>query len=263
MVGQIALTTGPAGDCDLGADTSVIAAANPPEQAADGWDLAPPLANRFCHIPWELPAEVVRDGFGGRWRRYDVPVSAPEDIAETVTREHVTVAGFLTARPDLLTVLPKTSVEQGRAFPTPRSWDMAATLSGWTTATGQSEEVRRILVRGCLGPGTSAEYLTYRDNLDLPDPELILRDPTRFVVPTRADQVYVIGAGVLAVTRANVTLDRWKATGTVLERIAQAGHPDIAVSFARDWIRERPSGATPDTAVLTALVPLLREARLI
>jgi DNA-binding NtrC family response regulator len=51
-----------AGDCHLGDDTSVIAAANPPEQAADGWDLAPPLANRFCHLNWDLPAEVVRDG---------------------------------------------------------------------------------------------------------------------------------------------------------------------------------------------------------
>jgi MoxR-like ATPase len=55
-----------AGDCHLGDDTSVIAAANPPEQAADGWDLAPPLANRFCHINWELPAEVVRDGLSKR-----------------------------------------------------------------------------------------------------------------------------------------------------------------------------------------------------
>ena len=39
-----------AGDCELGLDTSVIAAANPPEQAADGWDLAPPLANRLQTI---------------------------------------------------------------------------------------------------------------------------------------------------------------------------------------------------------------------
>jgi hypothetical protein len=252
-----------AGDCDLGADTSVIAAANPPEQAADGWDLAPPLANRFCHLPWELPAEIVRDGFSGRWRHFDVRVPDTRDVAEAVTREYVSVAGFLTARPDMVTVLPKTSAEQGRAFPTPRSWDMAAVLSGWATATEQSAGVRRILVRGCVGPGASAEYLTYRDSLDLPDPEVVLANPTGFVLPARADQIYVIGAGILAVVTNNLTVDRWRAAGMVLERIASSGHPDIAVSFARDWIKQRPDGQMPDTQVLTSLVPLLKEARLI
>jgi hypothetical protein len=252
-----------AGDCDLGADTSVIAAANPPELAADGWDLAPPLANRFCHLPWELPTDVVRDGFAGRWRRYDVSTPDAGKVADAVTRERVSVAGFLTARPDLVTVLPKTSAEQGRAFPTPRSWDMAATLAGWVTAAGQGEGVSRLLVRGCVGPGASAEYLTYRDSLDLPDPEHVLKDPAGFVVPSRADQIYVIGAGVLAVLRNNLTPERWQAAGVVLERIAQQGHPDIAVSFARDWIRERPGNQMPDASVLRALVPLLKEARLI
>ena len=252
-----------AGDCDLGTDTSVIAAANPPEQAADGWDLAPPLANRFCHLPWELPADIVRDGFTGRWRHYDISVPAPSDVLEATTREHVAVAGFLTARPDMVTVLPKTSAEQGRAFPTPRSWDVAAVLSGWVTATGQSEGVRRILVRGCVGPGASAEYLTYREALDLPDPEIVLKDPTGFVLPARADQIYVIGAGVLAVVANNMTTERWRAAGHVLERIASGGHPDISVSFARDWIKQRPDGQMPDTSVLKSLVPLLKEARLI
>lgn len=252
-----------AGDCDLGQDTSVIAAANPPEQAADGWDLAPPLANRFCHLDWELPTEVVRDGFAGRWSSYDVASPDADVLTQALTIELVRVAGFLTARPDLTTVVPASSSEQGRAFPTPRSWEMAATLSGWASATEQSEGTRRLLVRGCIGPGASAEFLTYRENLDLPDPEEILRDPTRFVVPGRADHIYVIGAGVMAVLRGNFNADRWNSAGLVLERIARDGHPDIAVSFARDWIKERPAGQMPSDEVLSSLIPLLREARLI
>jgi hypothetical protein len=252
-----------AGDCDLGADTSVIAAANPPEQAADGWDLAPPLANRFCHLPWELPADVVRDGLAGRWRSYEVPDADADAVDDAVRRERVSVAGFVTARPDMITVLPKNASEQGRAFPTPRSWDMTATLSGWVTATGQGEGVRRMLVRGCVGPGASAEFLTYRETLDLPDPEKVLAAPADFPMPTRADQIYVIGAGVLAVVRHNLTGERWQAAGVVLERIASGGHPDIAVSFARDWIRERPEGQMPSETMLKSLVPLLKEARLI
>ena len=252
-----------AGDCDLGQDTSVVAAANPPEQAADGWDLAPPLANRFCHVMWELPPEVVRDGFTGKWRHYSIPTPTDAQVLDAITRERVNVAGFLSARPDLSTALPKTSAEQGRAFPTPRSWDMVATLTGYAHAAGQSEGVQRVLVRGCVGPGASAEYLTYRDSLDLPDPEKVLGKPRDFVLPSRTDQIYVIGAGVLAVLRNNLTPERWDAAGIVLERIANGGHPDIAVSFARDWIAERPEGKMPDSQVLRALVPLLKEARLI
>ncbi|WP_155738840.1 AAA family ATPase, partial [Rhodococcus pyridinivorans] len=30
----------------------IVAAANPPSSAADGWELSPPLANRFVHLHW-------------------------------------------------------------------------------------------------------------------------------------------------------------------------------------------------------------------
>lgn len=252
-----------AGDCDLGRDTSVVAAANPPEQAADGWDLAPPLANRFCHLPWELPTEVVRDGFTGTWPNYEVPQPDADRLVEAQTYERIRVAGFLAARPDLTTALPSTAAEQGRAFPTPRTWEMTATLSGWVDACGQREGVRRMLVRGCLGPGASSEYLIYRENLDLPDPEQVLLHSADFVIPSRADQIYVLGAGILTIIRHNQTPERWHAAGQVFERIAGSGYPDIAVSFARDWLRDRPDGVMPQESVLQALVPLLREAGLI
>jgi MoxR-like ATPase len=38
------------GDLFLPRAVQVVAAANPPERAADGWDLSPPLANRFLHV---------------------------------------------------------------------------------------------------------------------------------------------------------------------------------------------------------------------
>src|SRR4051795_1643706 len=40
------------GDLLLPRAVHVVAAANPPERAADGWDLTPPLANRFLHIDY-------------------------------------------------------------------------------------------------------------------------------------------------------------------------------------------------------------------
>ena len=35
---------------------AIVAAANPPEQASDGWDLSAPLANRFVHLDWRATA---------------------------------------------------------------------------------------------------------------------------------------------------------------------------------------------------------------
>jgi hypothetical protein len=252
-----------AGDCHLGDDTSVIAAANPPEQAADGWDLAPPLANRFCHINWELPAEVFRDGLAGNWVSYSIKTPQPKKLEEAMIAERAALAGFLASRPDLTTVLPKTSAEQGRAFPTPRSWEMVAILAGWITACDLEPSVRRIAVMGCVGTGAAAEYISYRDNIDLPNPEEIIASPRNFVIPNRMDKIYVIGASLMAVLRNNMTKERWDAVGIVLERIADGGNPDLAVTFARDWLRERPKGAVPDPALIKALVPILTEAKMI
>jgi len=252
-----------AGDCHLGENTSVVAAANPPELAADGWDLAPPLANRFCHLNWNLPPEVVRDGIAGNWVSYSVNFPSKEKIDSAILAERAVLAGFLSSRPDLTTVLPKSAVEQGRAFPTPRSWEMVAILSGWITACKLDSSVRRIAVLGCVGPGPAAEYITYRENIDLPNPEEILANPKDFVLPNRMDKIYVVGASLMAAIRYKMTLERWNAVGIVLERMASSGHPDLAVTFARDWIRERPQGATPEKSLLRSLIPLLTEAKLI
>lgn len=252
-----------AGDCDLGQDTSVIAAANPPEQAADGWDLAPPLANRFCHLDWELPTEIFKSGLTGEWPHFTLSAPKKGALELALREEQVLLAAFLTSRPGLSTVLPKSAAEQGRAFPTPRSWEMVAKLSAYVTAAGESESVRRILIRGCVGTGPSAEYLTYRDALDLPDPEKVLADVKKFKFPKRVDHMYAVGVSVLVALRLKISPERWHAAGMLLERMASGGHPDLAVSIGRDWLKLRPDDELPDTKLLSALVPLMKEANLI
>jgi hypothetical protein len=252
-----------AGDCELGMDTSVIAAANPPEQAADGWDLAPPLANRFCHLEWSLPLEVVRMGLSGNWPTFEFKKADPGKLQEQVEIEKSVVSGFLTSRPDLLTALPNNNADQGRAFPTPRSWESASLLSAFVTASGLSEGVRRLLLKGSVGVAAAAEFITYRNNLDLPNPEEVLSAPDKLTLPSRADQIYVLGAGILNVLGRDNSTDRWHAAGKVLEKIVESGNPDMAVSFARQWLKIRPGNETPNSTVLQALVPLLTEAKLI
>ncbi|MDP9436571.1 MAG: AAA family ATPase, partial [Actinomycetota bacterium] len=67
------------GDLALPSGTVLLAAANPPSVAADGWELAAPMANRFCHLDWRLPADVVAAGFLGGWPAPVVP-ALPDDL---------------------------------------------------------------------------------------------------------------------------------------------------------------------------------------
>jgi MoxR-like ATPase len=53
------------GDLFLPRAVQVVAAANPPERAADGWDLSPPLATRFLHVAY-TPQLTRR--MASRWR---------------------------------------------------------------------------------------------------------------------------------------------------------------------------------------------------
>src|SRR5580692_12632362 len=68
------------GDLELPEDVAVVAAANPPAQAADGWDLSAPLANRLCHLAWEIDPRAVADGLAGGWAAPVVP-TLPQDWA--------------------------------------------------------------------------------------------------------------------------------------------------------------------------------------
>ena len=59
----------------------IVAAANPRSSAADGWELSPPLANRFVHLQWTHDHEVVVRGLGGTWPRATLPRLDPERLS--------------------------------------------------------------------------------------------------------------------------------------------------------------------------------------
>jgi len=252
-----------AGDKFLGDDVSIVAAANPPEQAADGWDLSAPMANRFTHLDWALPADVVRDGFSIGWPEIVIPQVNQQLLNEKVTEGRLLVGAFLGARPDHLTRVPDSTNEAGRAFPTPRSWESAATLYGYATAAGASKAARRMLLNGSVGESATSEFLTYISELDLPNPEDVLANPSKWEVPTRGDRVYAVGAAVLTALKQNMSDERWVGTGKVIAHMAKADHSDVAVAIGRRWMKMRPnSSVQPDAATLRAIAPVFKAAKI-
>jgi hypothetical protein len=103
------------GDLTLPRGVAIVAAANPPELAADGWDLSPPLANRFCHLDWPADARRMAEGFTGGWGLPPVP-QLPPDWEATTALARSWVAGFVSVRPPLAVAVPEDATTSGRAW---------------------------------------------------------------------------------------------------------------------------------------------------
>ncbi|MFI8006751.1 AAA family ATPase [Streptomyces sp. NPDC086010] len=207
----------------------IVAAANPRSSAADGWELSPPLANRFVHLQWVHDQEVVVRGLGGTWPRATLPRLAPENLPEAVDFARRAVCGLLSARPELVHRLPSNEARRGGAWPSPRSWEMALHLIAFATAAGSSRDVLALLVRGTVGDGPGLELMASLDRMDLPDPEVLLADPTAAVLPDRGDLRQAVLDGVVAAVRGRPDRARWDAAWALLVRALETGAPDLVV----------------------------------
>jgi MoxR-like ATPase len=248
------------GDLELPNDVRVVAAANPPEEAADGWELAAPLANRLVHLSWPVEAKAIARGlvFGFPSPRALLD-RTPTDSQAMAAR--ASVAAFLEVRPALVLAVPASAAQAGRGWPSPRSWETVARLLAACDAVGASEDCRTLLVLGAVGDGAGIEFLSWLANMDLPDPELVLADPDGFDLPERSDRAYAVLTGVASVAVARGDVASWSAAWRVVARVAEVA-PDVASLAARMLAGARPPGADLPTGLLT-LAPVLRAAGLI
>ncbi|MEU4553228.1 dynein-related subfamily AAA family protein [Micromonospora violae] len=234
------------GSLDLPLAVRIVAAANPPTSAADGWHLAPPLANRFVHLHWTHDPRTVARGLAGTWPAVTVPTVEPARAASALARARGAVAGFLTARPGLTHHLPSDPEARGGAWPSPRTWEMALRLLTFHHCCGTSREALSLALVGAVGDGAGLEFVTYLDNLDLPDPERVLADPDAFVLPERGDRQLAFLTAVISAVQGRVDQRRWAAAWVVLEKAVQAGVPDVAARAAMDLAALRqPSWPVP------------------
>ena len=226
------------GDVQLPATTPIIAAANPPEVSAGGWDLAPPLANRFVHVNWNLDNDIWVEGMLSGFP--DVTTKAlPPSWTRGIPEARGLVASFIKARPNLLLQVPDDESSAGRAWPSPRSWDMAARLLAASNAYGAGTDIRAALVTGCVGDGQGFEFLQWLDALDLPDPNWLLANPDQFKLPERQDQVFAVLSSVVTTAVNKLTPPRWMAAWQIIDTATRKGTPDMAAFAAKSLAQER------------------------
>ena len=249
------------GSLALPEQTRFIAAANPPEIAADGWDLSAPLANRFVHIDWDLPAEVGSHGFTFGFEDITVPVIDTDAAAALVVEMKMRVGAFLNARPDMKSVIPKDSPGAGRAWPRPRSWESGARLLAYGRAGKVSQGTLNVLMMGAVGPSAAREYLTWESNLDLPDVEAAIKAKGAITLPGTADKIMVVCGATAAAIKGNATKARCDAAvNGILVAIAAAGYRDLAVVALKQVAQDfQKSGAVLSPAAVEHFGAILAE----
>lgn len=251
------------GDLALPATTSIVAAANPPEIASGGWDLSAPLANRFLHLEWESDGEIVSQGFAHGFHTPRLDEHAIDEELIVRKRDHWSnlVAAYLHVRPEKHLELPTDVSLSGRAWASPRSWEMLITLLSHASARQASSATIGDLIVGCLGKSGGIEFLTWANEMDLPDPAVLLGSPDTCSLPTRHDQLYATLLGIVSAVKRQKTKGYWDAAWIILGRVADTAALDLAALSAIELARHQPRGAAPH-ASMTKFAGVLREAGL-
>lgn len=126
-----------------------------PSEEPTAQALAAPMANRFAHIEWKgLSGSEWMSAMIADW---PLPVAcSPSDIDW-----HPTVAAFVDARPamaDCYAPGEGRGDEDGRAYPTARSW---AALCRALPFAGSDEDLRRSTAEAVIGQRAAREFIAF------------------------------------------------------------------------------------------------------
>lgn len=271
-----------AGDTQMPMTTRMIGAANPPDIAANGWDLSAPMANRFTHLDWDVDIDTAVRGFQMGWETPPVPMlptfkkkSADGSITELTDEEvierhaknaRLLVGSFLRKKPTAIShdfstwgMNSGTFKASQNAFPSLRAWDSVARLYAvCKIATYDGEpvnpEVARMLIAGTVGEQLANEFLAYTSSLELVDPVQILRDPNAAEVPEALDKLSAVLASLrntcMSQRSKSVYPRLWDSWGFYLMKVVDSGSADLAFTHVQEWWNNRPNNHAPQAGVV-------------
>jgi hypothetical protein len=228
----------------LGENVIICAAANPPECAANGYPLQAPMANRLYHHMWDNNFTDWSDGFCNGFPTKSYPI-LKDGWRQHIDKAKVFITAFLERHRTQFHKMPETDEARSKAWPSARSWTNASILLGAGISLGydfsvESKNVHPIqaqFLTGCVGEGVQVEFFKWKNSLDLPHPEDILKNPSDFVIPKRNDAQMVIFSSLTQAILDKTTVTRMKAYVSVLERAFKEGYGGN-VLFASKPVRD-------------------------
>ena len=269
----------------LGALTRVLGAANPPDDAADGSDLPASTANRLGHIQWRAPSVqawsqwlMALDGASAGEKKPAQHCAALEEQrvlaawSEPFAAARGLVTGFLGAKSGLIHQKPPIdSPDLSLAWPSRRTWYLAACALASCSVHALAEEDRFTMVKAFVGTAAAEELLKWEVALDLPSASDVLDGLVDFVHdPTRLDVTRAVlnsCAMLVADPKCDQRVARLDAMWEILAAVVAARAVDLAMHAARALTRADPLEGGKRLAdhkvaqkVLAALHPAMKAA---
>ncbi|MGB3801309.1 MAG: AAA family ATPase [Lewinella sp.] len=225
----------------------IVAAANPPDLMIGGWELSPPLRNRFVHLNWAIPEALYIRSLTEGWKKGELPKIDPTVHRERLPEWKVKIAGFLRLGGTALHSDPE---ENPYGFASPRTWDFAASLLAACDVLGYrpgsedttAQSVILELMAGCLGEATALPFLEYLNRLRLPDPEDILSERQTIDLKDLDDSelyvlFYSLNNRLIAAFDGPRLLDYSLVYLALVEEIFDLGRRDVIFVSLRDLAR--------------------------
>jgi len=263
------------GSSYLGGHVRVVAAANPVETAPGVYEMDPAEANRMGHLDWPTPSAEewgawAISGCNGSGDAAPLSAAAEEARVMVAWPEALAVAtgrvtAFLRSFPDLLCRQPpEGNPARGRAWPSPRSWELGLRALAGASIHRLDESDTDELLAGFVGAPAAQQYATWLSAARLPDPIAVLdgREPFEHD-PDRLDRTAaVLGACAAMVVppqaeqRDRRAIRLWIIMGGVAQSAVDIVEP-AAVALVKAGLGETIREARP---VLARMAPTLKMA---
>lgn len=226
----------------------IVMAANRKKHGAGAMDLPPPAANRIVHFDWPTPSAYEwAEGMLVGWRS-PFYFTLPEDWRKNpLTRRALEeVAAFIKYREGpqnndkILLVMPEVrevdeehgGKKTGGAWPSPRSWEMAADALGAAMVAGAPRDVQDKVVEGAVGLTAAVQLTNFRVLEDLPSPEEILRNPDGWDVPRDDNKLFITTNAIVMAVMRKPTVARYEAAWMALEYAMRVTENEAAIVSA-------------------------------
>jgi hypothetical protein len=119
-----------------------------------------------------------------------------------------------------------------------RTWYLASRFLAAIDAVSPDNRLLHAAALAGLIGDQALPFLEYREMLNLPDPEDILKDPRALVLPDRTDRAYAVCYSLVGAVLNNKTPERWQAAMVALG-VACRKNADIPTAAARTLCDKR------------------------
>jgi hypothetical protein len=256
----------------------LIACANPSGQDPGCWKLPYAMSNRFGKLKFKVQPLEWANQFTSYWG--DPPKIEKWGTVvdeEKWLRTRAVVSTFIRQFPELLNKMPKDAKDA--EFPTCRTWDYLSRVMVTAETMGLTEDERNEIFIGLVGAGAAKQFTEWYRHMDLPDPRLLVDDPTLLKLPVTTDKLfYIVMALAEEVKRRNriyseladdkkmtsegkkagqAAIKAWENTCALFVAAVKAGCPkDIPCLVSHDLAQNKPRGAKPEKVFVDTFVPI-------